>query len=130
MALHIDALTIKFPAQSGYLTVSRLNAAAVGAAAGFDLEELDDLRLAITEAATWLLADEAIGGDVELLLASEDGRVSIDGTRRAAQLPKRSGGDLIEAILGATVDEFSFNEEVDGERRIRLVKVKAPANAG
>ena len=52
MTTEIDQLTIGFPARPGYLVVGRLNAAAIGVAAGFDVEELDDLRLAVTEAIT------------------------------------------------------------------------------
>ena len=130
MALQIDELTITFPARSGYLTVSRLNAAAVGAAAGFDVEELDDLRLAVNEAATWLLANEEAGGRVELVLSADEGNVRILGTRTGSSLPPRREDDLIEAILGATVDEYLLSENGRDERQVLLVKAKAPANAG
>lgn len=125
MALQIDGLSIKFPARSGYLLVCRLNAVTVGTAAGFDVDELDDLRLAVTEAATWLLADDDAGGEVELTLTAASGMVRIDGVRSGSQMPARPVGDLTEAILGATVDQYRlFENEVD-ERRISLTKSSA-----
>ncbi len=129
MPQQIDGLTIRFPALAGYLTVSRLNAAAVGAAADFDLEELDDLRLAVNEAVTWLLADEEAGGHVELAFNAVDRGVEIVGIRAGDDLPPRRTDDLIEAILGATVDAFEFSVTEGGERQVRLVKAKAPTDA-
>ena len=122
MSLQIDGLNISFPARSGYLTICRLNAGALGSAAGFDVDELDDLRLAITEAATWLLSDEEAGGDVELRLSAAKHGVRIDGLRSAPGLPHRPVQELSEAILGATVDEFRLVQDADSGRKISLTK--------
>ena len=129
MTAEIDQLTIGFPARPGYLVVGRLNAAALGAAAGFDVEELDDLRLAVTEAITWLLADEAAGGDVELTLRAADGEVEIIGTRTGRDLGSAGVDELVEAILGATVDDFQLDQTENQSRRVRLTKAKAPVDA-
>lgn len=129
MAIKIDELKITFPAKAGYLMISRLNAAALGSAAGFDIDELDDLRLAVNEAASWLLADEEAGGQIELVLSAADGHVRISGTRSGSGLPPRRQDDLIEAILGATVDEYSLSEDKQDERFVLLVKAKAPGHA-
>lgn len=130
MAPQIDELTIKFPAKSGYLTVIRLNAAAMGSAAGLSVDDLDDLRLAVNESATWLLADEEAGGHIELALSSTDGRVVIAAERSGKALPLRHADDLIEAILGATVDEYHLDQPAADQRRASLVKVKASPDAG
>lgn len=130
MTSEIDQLSLRFPARPGYLVICRLNAAAVGTAAGFDVEELDDLRLAVTEVITWLLADDIAGGDVELRLAVADGCVDIEGSRSGAGLSPNPADELVEAILGATVDDFELTETGADERRIRLTKAKAPVDAG
>lgn len=125
MTLPIDAFTIRFPARPGYLMVSRLNASTIAGSAGFDVEEIDDLRLAVNEAVTWLLADEESGGEVEVKLSAEDGLVRIDGVRHADRLPERPVDELIEAILAVTVDEFELTEHAGTDRRISLTKTKA-----
>lgn len=120
--LQIDGFTIRFPAQPGYLYVSRLNASAIGSEAGFNVDELDDLRLAVNETVTWLLADTDSGGEVELIMSAQDGEIRIDGTRSSnGLLPDRPLDDLIEAILGATVNDFRLTS-TDSERIIQLTK--------
>lgn len=124
MTSEIDDLTLRFPARPGYLAISRLNAAAVGTAAGFDVEEFDDLRLAVTEVSTWLLADAAAAGDVELRLAVADGRIEIDGSRSGAGLAPNPADELVEAILGATVaSRIAGRESIRSPSRLRQARV-------
>lgn len=129
MTLPIDGFTIRFPARPGYLMVSRLNASTIASAAGFDVEEIDDLRLAVTEAVTWLLADESSGGNVEVSLSAKDGLVRIDGVRTADDIPSRPVDDLSEAILSVTVDEYQLSEASRTERRISLSKTRGSTDA-
>ena len=129
MTSEIDQLTIRFPARPGHLVIGRLNAAAVGAAAGFDVEELDDLRLAVTESINWLLADDT-DGHIELTFDSADGRVEIVGVRTGPELATARSDDLVDAILGATVDEFELSQPDSSERRVRLTKARASLDAG
>lgn len=128
--LQIDQFTIRFPARPGYLKVSRLNASAIGAEAGFDVDELEDLRLAVNETVTWLLADPENGGDVELVLSAREGQIRIDGKRSTTtSLPDRPLDDLIDAILAATMDEHRLTADASG-RAIQLIKSRrGPASA-
>lgn len=129
MATEIDRLILRFPAQPGYLVIGRLNAAAVASAAGFDVEELDDLRLAVTEAITWLLADPDAGGEIELTLETSGTVVRLVGIRTGTNLSPSVIDDLVDAILGATVDEFEMTEEDGRERCVRLTKSRTAVDA-
>jgi hypothetical protein len=117
-----DALTVIFPARSGYLRISRLNATTYGAKLGFDVDALDDLRLAVDEAVTWLLDDEDAGGTVTLRLSELSGGVRLVGERDGAVLPERAVDDLVHAILGATLDSYELVGTKGGGRRVELVK--------
>ena len=117
-----DALTVSFPARSGYLRISRLNATTYGAKLGFDVDALDDLRLAVDEAVTWLLDDEDAGGTVTLRLTESEGGIRLIGERNGAVLPERSVDDLVHAILGATLDSYELVGTEGGGRRVELVK--------
>jgi hypothetical protein len=128
-------LVIRFPARPGYLSISRLNVTAMAATAGFDVEGLDDLRLAIDEAVTWLVGDG--GGDepldptagadgpedaVELTISCRPGVVECRGHRTVSDDVGVQLDDLVGAILGATVDEVDVGIDPSGRRYIELVK--------
>ena len=75
-----DEISIQFPARRGFLYLTRLNASAVGTEAGLDIDELDDLRLAVNELINWLLMDAEGDGQVNLSFFALDGTIEIIGT--------------------------------------------------
>ncbi|MGH1502084.1 MAG: hypothetical protein ACRBI6_00880 [Acidimicrobiales bacterium] len=126
VASHLDGaeLEVRFPARSGFLRICRINAAAYGADAGFDVDDLDDLRLAVNESVTWLLGDDQAGGVVTLRLRAVDDGLAFEAERTGSSLPDRDVDDIVHAILGATTDDYVT--EADAERRlVRLTKTRA-----
>ncbi len=119
-----DEVTVSFPATSGYLALCRVNVTTMAGVNGFDVDALDDLRLAVTEGVNWLLHDEDGLGTVSIVVRARPGRVEFDAERRPPGPADDSIDDLAGAILGATVDEVEV--AVDGERRtIKFVKTGA-----
>ena len=117
-----DEISIQFPARRGFLYLTRLNASAGGTEAGLDIDELDDLRLAVNELINWLLMDAEGDGQVNLSFFALDGTIEIIGTRSCeAELPDREMDDLASAVLGATVDEYQVLDE-PGQRGLKLRK--------
>lgn len=113
-------LKLEFPAQRGYLKVCRLAVAALAAEAGFDVDELDDLRLAVTEAVTWLVEGDRAADRVTLVVEL-DRQIVVDGTRECEEPLLGAVDDLLHAILGATLDEYHLGSSGD-RRTVRLVK--------
>lgn len=108
-------VVINFPAQSGFLGLCRVNVSAVGGMLDFDIDVLDDLRLAVTESVQWLLDGAADDAEATLRIGMGANSLSF-----SASCPNRSGAvaeidDLASAILGATVD--SFEGSVVGDLR-------------
>ncbi len=115
--LQADEISVHFPARRGFLYLSRLNASAIGTEAGLNVDELEDLRLAVNEMVNWLLQDAEGDGTVTITFASTDSGIEIDGLRTAdAELPERQIDDLANAVLGATVDDHRVRNEPAGRR--------------
>ncbi|MEZ5228464.1 MAG: hypothetical protein R2710_17870 [Acidimicrobiales bacterium] len=117
-----ELLTIEFPARSRFLSLARLNAASMAAAGGFDVEELDDIRLAVGEAIGWLLLDDAAGGKVTIIYEADGGEFCLRASRRGDALPVREPDDLVDAILAAILDSHELGTRPDGERWVELRK--------
>jgi serine/threonine-protein kinase RsbW len=121
MNSHDDVLRLSFPARPGFLRISRINATTFGADLGFTVDELDDLRLAVDEAVTWLLRDENSSDTVLLELREVDQGVELRGTRSGVTLPEQPVDDLVHAILGATLDSYELRGD-ETERHVTLNK--------
>jgi anti-sigma regulatory factor (Ser/Thr protein kinase) len=103
-------ITLSFPASPDYLRLARLATADAGSRAGFDVEEIDDLRIAVSELCN--LVSRADGtGDVELTFMLSDSSVQVSGHG-----PGSPEGDieLSERIVEAVVDEHELTADGDG----------------
>lgn len=123
-----DRVELTFPARGDLVVLARLVASAISTRVGFDIEELEDLRLAVGELCLVALqGSDAVHGDLRLeftvLRESLDISCTLAG---AAPAPARGAdGDeadeLSEQILAALVDEHGREQE-DGSVRAWLRK--------
>lgn len=116
-----DRVEISVPFHTRYFATMRTLAAALGADAGFSVDEIDDLRLAISEVVSSLseLHESGGGSGVDRIEASFE----VGGDRIAVSISTSEGvgelvlDDLATGILESVVDEH----QVQGSS-VRLVK--------
>ena len=115
---------IELPADPGFLRLARLNATAYGARIELNIDQLDDLRLAVNEALTWLIDDPDRPGTVALTIHQDgDEVVLFGGPVGSDPTPPPDDGppvdELISAILAATVDTFWLDAQTPRRFEIR-----------
>ena len=111
---------VAIPAQSRFLRIARLTAAGVASDLGFDLRDLEDLRVAVDEMCAVIIesADEDV--DLSLTYRAEHGRLVIEGSCPKDGVPAEIH-PIARELLTLTADEFDIS--TDGSiRRFRLVK--------
>ena len=123
-----DRIELRFPARGDLIVLARLVTSAISARAGFDIEELEDLRLAVGELCLLTLqGSDARHGDLCLELTVLGDAIGVACTlERAgvASAPEPDGVEvarLSEQILDALVDEHG-RERQDGSVRAWLRK--------
>jgi|SRR5580704_5428608 serine/threonine-protein kinase RsbW len=124
-----DRIELKFPARGDLIVLARLVTSAISSRAGFDIEELEDLRLAVGELCLLTLqGSDAHSGDLCLELTVLDDAIGVASTlERATAFADPSGVDgeesaqLSQQILDALVDEHG-RESYDGNVRAWLQK--------
>src|SRR6185437_17108680 len=122
-----DRIELRFPARGNLIVLARLVTSAVSARAGFDIEELEDLRLAVGELCLLTLqGSDSRSGDLCLELTVFEDAIGVTATlERAAAADAGPEGDesarLSEQILGALVDEHG-RESQDGSVRAWMRK--------
>jgi serine/threonine-protein kinase RsbW len=111
-------IALSFPATPDFLRLARLASADAGSRAGFDVEEIDDLRIAVSELCHLVSKPEATG-TVTLTFTLLDDGVEVDG-----QGPGVPEGDveLSQRIVSAVVDEHDLHDGPGGGSEFRLVK--------
>ncbi len=124
-----DHVQLVFPARGDLVVLARLVASAISARAGFDIEELEDLRLAVGELCLIAMqGSDAKHGDLRLdFEVSEDSieiSCTLGGAAPSSATPDADGDEadqLSEQILAALVDEYGRQQE-DGSARAWLRK--------
>jgi serine/threonine-protein kinase RsbW len=118
-----DCVRLEIPLDTRYVRIVRLVARGVGAAMGFDVEDVDDLRIAVEEMCAALF-DVSQGSAMELSFEIHQDRVDVQG--RAASMPTATLDAerfaLSEQILRVACDGYRLNVD-DGTARFSLHKL-------
>lgn len=116
----VDSIELLLPAQPRYARLARLAASDLASIAGFDVDDLEDLRTAVSELFS-VLVDEPRGGDsVELKFEVDQDRVKVWGSR-ASDDGAPELDPIAKAILAVVVDEVSL-EGGGGRHSFHLAK--------
>jgi serine/threonine-protein kinase RsbW len=126
-----DRIELRFPARGDLIVLARLVTSAISARAGFDIEQLEDLRLAVGELCLLTLqGNDARFGDLWLELTVLGDAIGVVCTLERAAPAGSAGAEseeadesarLSEQILDALVDEHG-RESQDGSVRAWLRK--------
>ncbi len=121
-----DVVELSLPVTADLVVLARLTAATVASRADFDVEEIEDLRLAVDELCVDLVRGRS-EGRLELRFIREDDQIEVLGTVRSGPSGPQEGdgsgldGELSERILDALVDEHG-RESSDGKTEAWLRK--------
>lgn len=125
-----EPIELLFPADPRLVRVARLVASGVATTAGFDVEEVEDLRIAVDEVCAALL-EGGSGRRLRLQFNVDDNEVRVIGST-----PASSGGSfederlkLSRQILAVVVDEHSIEAD-HGEVHVRLRKRRSEDAVG
>jgi serine/threonine-protein kinase RsbW len=126
-----DVVQLAVPADSAYVAVLRTTTAAVAARLDFDLDEIDDLRIAVDEASALLLPDAAVGSTLNCTFRLEEGSLNVEvsvATRHGQLPPATSFAWTVLNALAGEVDVDKHDATSDGcVVAIRLRKTRSRA---
>ena len=122
-----DEVRLGVPADPEFLRLARITASGLASRAGFSLDEVEDLRLALDELCFWLVGAEGRPGNISLRYGSSPAGLVIEGTGHfEAPAPVLALGKLSELMLDALVDEHQLSSN-GGAPRFRLLKRRGSA---
>ena len=127
-----EPIVLEVPSNSEYVLLARLAVSCVGRLAGFEPEDVYDLKLAVTEAATNVIRHAAVDaflveykvfpGAVEITVIDEGGGFDVE------ELTGRPGehGGFGLAVIRSLVDEVILNSTAGGGTRLKMIRRRTP----
>lgn len=105
-----NSVTLSFPASSERVRLARTLVAVLGDEAGFDYDEVEDLRIAVDELCFAVLDSCEADGPIELSAAAEPGTLTVEATCTGNGSATNSDGpsELTRQILTTVVDSYDL----------------------
>jgi len=105
-----DAVRLIVPAALEYVRIVRLTGSGVASRLGFDIEEIENLRVALDELAS-LVIDVAAKGDLEITFFTTDTELRIVGRAAIAPGADVAVEELTAQILKAVIDDYELTSD-------------------
>lgn len=122
----MDTIRVTIPASPQYVQVLRLVASGLASRLGFTIDDIEDLKIAVDELASYLTGLQGREGTLELSFQIFESRIEITGIGRLAeaQAVRDELTEMSRVILKAVVDEASLARQ-DGRPTFALRKNKS-----
>ena len=133
----VEIVEVTIPPKPEFVSVARLTAATVAARQQFTYDEIEDLKIAVSEACTALMVSGTDGAalTVRLTIAARGLEIDIETLGPGVELmkvpPRTMTEPLDETRLGVflmqcLVDDVEVRRSPEGKAQIRLVKRRQP----
>lgn len=132
----MDSIRFEIPGKPAYLTMVRLALSSVATTAGFDLDDIEDIKTAVTEACKQISCHGFTGfsDKYEVVLSVEDRKMTVKVTDECSQhhLEKLDkpcqqcpqDGDLSVMVIKSLMSEVEVGtNETNGRKMIKMTKV-------
>jgi serine/threonine-protein kinase RsbW len=110
-----DKITLLLPCKAEYVSVARLTASGVAARMGYDIDTVEDIKVAVSEVCSRIISVDGISaGDYEITYEVFADRLAItfaSNSERADCLFKNDEDGLGMSIINAFMDEVEFCPE-------------------
>jgi len=123
-----DVVELRLPAASRYLRLARLTAAGLAGDLGFDMESLEDLRVAVDELCAAVIEGVSDSATLELRYQPIGRGIRIDGQIAAAD-GRVELHPVAEELLRMVADHYDL-ASTDGRRTFWVSKDPAAAEPG
>ncbi|MGI6705344.1 MAG: ATP-binding protein [Clostridia bacterium] len=129
--MDFDVITLKLPAKPEYVLAIRLTTSALASRAGFDVDAIEDIKVAVAEGCIAMMNQQRPAGSFDIkyklhrglsIQIVGEGEKSADTTLQEANGEKEDQDDLSLFIIESLMDSASFQKEKGRILRIDMIK--------
>lgn len=110
--MHPDA-EVRLPADTAYVSVLRMTAAGIAARLDFTLDDLEDLKMAVSEASALVLAGATPGSSLVARFFLDDRRISVEVSAEVIDAAVPDPGGFSWQVLAAIAADVSASAAGD-----------------
>ena len=110
--MHPDA-EVRLPAETAYVAVLRMAASGIAARLDFTLDDVDDLKMAVSEACAMVLAGATPGGNLYADFFLAEGRIEVRVSADSLNADPPDPGSFAWQVLASTAAEVSAEASLD-----------------
>lgn len=115
-------VTIVVTASNDHISYARLLSTAVAGRIGFDYDAIEDVRIAISELCSTLIASAIRGSELTLICRGDESGLHVTGRAPQADgAPPLEPDELSEQVLAAVVDKHEYRVD-DAEVTFMMLK--------
>jgi hypothetical protein len=115
-----ETVRLSVPATLENLRIVRLTVSGVASRIGYDVDEIENLRVAVDELASTIV-DESVGGELEISFTTNAADFNIEGRAPLAPGASVAIDELSAQILNAVCDKYELRTD-DGAARFLCVR--------
>jgi serine/threonine-protein kinase RsbW len=129
-AFEPNKIELRFPANPAYASVARMTTAAVANRIGFNIDEIEDVKAAVSEACVLIISKSGAEAVLKICFAVFDGSIEVTVSARADAVDLNSDDEVYRggiAMIKALMDKIDVSAS-PGEG-LRLVMFKTHCKA-
>ncbi|MBA2725190.1 MAG: hypothetical protein H0U53_04300 [Actinobacteria bacterium] len=123
----METVSVKIPASPAYLQIVRLIASGLASRLGFNIDEIEDLKIGVDELCAYLTGAQGRSGSLQITFEVHDQKLKIEGAGdfETGQKIRTELTEFSRMILDTVVDRASL-EQNGGSPVFSLEKSKTP----
>ena len=118
-----DIIRLSFPINPAYVSSARLTASSVANRVHFDIDEIEDIKTAVSEACTYIIKrlPSTAKSTFEICFQPGDSEMRVEIVATGERL-QPTADDMSIMMIKALMDEFDITQPDDGQIHITMVK--------
>lgn len=120
-----DCIELALPVNPAYVSAARLTASSIANRLGFNIEDIEDIKAAVSEACTYLIKQNSIGISnmfkIKFVLKKESLEISLHGNQ-ASESPPYDEDGLGILMIEALMDHVQLSSGNNAQIEIFMLK--------
>lgn len=123
MADKQNKINLTFPIDGAYVSAARLTASSIANRMGFDIDEIEDIKTAVSEASTFIIKHYAgkVKKDLQITFSMQEKSMNILIIVADAPEIKAADDDMSLVMISALMDNFEMKHN-DERLSIKMIK--------